>query len=109
MPCVPVLSVYSKTGLLTINNILSIQSGIEENRAGFRKLPGTALKNDQTGETIYTPPQHPDDITALRAIWSDSSTSPICATGTRLPKWPSSTTSLKAFTRFTTATAAPGA
>ncbi len=54
-----------QTGLLTVNDILSIQAGIEENRAGFRKLPGTALKNDQTGETIYTPPQHPDDITAL--------------------------------------------
>lgn len=56
-----------QTGLLTVNDILSIQAGIEENRAGFRKLPGTALKNDQTGETIYTPPQHPDDITALMA------------------------------------------
>ena len=54
-----------QTGLLTVNDILSIQAGIEENRAGFRKLPGTALKNHQTGETIYTPPQHPDDITAL--------------------------------------------
>lgn len=54
-----------QTGLLTINDILTIQAGIEENHAGFRKLPGTALKNDQTGETVYTPPQHPDDITAL--------------------------------------------
>ncbi len=54
-----------QTGLLTVNDILTIQAGIEENRAGFRKLPGTALKNDQTGETVYTPPQHPDDIIAL--------------------------------------------
>jgi Fic family protein len=54
-----------KTGLLTLNDILTIQAGIEENRAGFRKLPGTALKNNQTGETIYTTPQHPDDIAAL--------------------------------------------
>jgi Fic family protein len=56
-----------ETGLLTLNDILNIQAGIEENRAGFRKLPGTALKNDLTGETIYTPPQHPDDIAALMA------------------------------------------
>ena len=56
-----------ETGLLTLNDILTIQAGIEENRAGFRKLPGTALKNDLTGETIYTPPQHPDDIAALMA------------------------------------------
>ena len=54
-----------KGGLLTNNDILEIHSGIEENRAGFRKLPGTALKNEQTGETVYTPPQHHDEILAL--------------------------------------------
>lgn len=53
------------TGLLTCNSILDIQAGIEGNNAGFRKLPGTALKNDATGEIVYTPPQHPDDIVAL--------------------------------------------
>ncbi|NOY62615.1 MAG: Fic family protein [Gammaproteobacteria bacterium] len=53
------------SGLLTVNDILEIQAGIEKNRAGFRKLPGTALKNEQTGETVYTPPQHPDEIAAL--------------------------------------------
>ncbi len=54
-----------RTGLLTTNDILQIQATIEENRAGFRKLPGTALKNHQTGETVYTPPQHPDEIVEL--------------------------------------------
>lgn len=54
-----------ETGLITCNDILTIQGGIEDNSAGFRKLPGTALKNDRTGETIYTPPQHPDEILAL--------------------------------------------
>ncbi|HEY1405393.1 MAG TPA: Fic family protein, partial [Spirochaetota bacterium] len=33
--------------------------------AGFRKLPGTELKNEQTGETVYVPPQHHDDIVRL--------------------------------------------
>jgi Fic family protein len=56
-----------QSGLLTNNDILDIQATIEENRAGFRKLPGTALKNDQTGETVYEPPQHPDEILALMA------------------------------------------
>ena len=56
-----------KTGLLTLNDILSVQAGIESNNAGFRKLPGTALKNDNTGEEIYKPPQHPDEIQALMA------------------------------------------
>jgi Fic family protein len=54
-----------RTGLLTNNDILTIQACIEENSAGFRKLPGTALKNDLTGQTIYTPPQHPEEIITL--------------------------------------------
>ncbi len=54
-----------KTGLLTCNHIIEIQATLEENKAGFRKIPGTALKNDQTGETIYTPPQNPDEIVRL--------------------------------------------
>lgn len=51
--------------LLTNNDVLHIQATIEENSAGFRKLPGTALKNDLTGATVYTPPQHADEIITL--------------------------------------------
>ena len=50
-----------KTGLITVNNIISIQSELERNNAGFRKLPGTALR-DNVGRTVYTPPQEPDTI-----------------------------------------------
>ncbi|QES89654.1 Fic family protein [Rhizosphaericola mali] len=46
-----------KIGLLTSNNIIEIHAVLEETRTGFRKVPGTSLKNDQTGEVIYTPPQ----------------------------------------------------
>ena len=53
------------TGLITSNHILEIQALIEGNTAGYRRLPGTVLKNDLTGETVYTPPQHPDEILAL--------------------------------------------
>ena len=56
-----------RTGLVTNNDILEIHACIEDNLAGFRKLPGTALKNNLTGEVVYTPPQHPDDIAALMA------------------------------------------
>jgi Fic family protein len=52
-------------GLLTNNHILEMQSTLEDNNAGFRKLPGTALKNDATGETIYGPPQEPQEIIDL--------------------------------------------
>lgn len=57
----------SKTGLLTNNSILQIQEVLEDNKAGFRKLPGTALKNTATGETIYTPPQDYEKIMGLMA------------------------------------------
>jgi Fic family protein len=51
-----------KTGLITNNDILTIQATLEENRAGFRKLPGTELRNDITGATVFVPPQNVDDI-----------------------------------------------
>jgi Fic family protein len=51
--------------LITNSTVLEIQKEIEGNDAGFRKLPGTALKNADTGETVYTPPQDPDDINSL--------------------------------------------
>ncbi len=51
-----------KHGLLTLKYILEIQEIVEQNTAGFRKLPGTKLLNDKTGEVVYTPPQ---DYTAI--------------------------------------------
>lgn len=52
-------------GILTINGILKIQEIIEANTAGIRKVPGTVLKNDLTGEIVYTPPQEYQDILEL--------------------------------------------
>jgi Fic family protein len=53
-----------ETGLLTLNTIREIQEVLEGNDAGFRSTPGTALRNEQTGQTIYVPPQ-PDEIPEL--------------------------------------------
>ena len=44
--------------ILSDRHIIQIQEGLEQNQAGYRKLPGTSLKNLQTGETVYTPPQY---------------------------------------------------
>jgi Fic family protein len=55
----------TKNGMLTIKTILKVQEILEENNARFRKLPGTALKNSASGETIYTPPQDTDRINQL--------------------------------------------
>ncbi len=52
-------------GLLTCNDIITLQAAIEQNNAGFRTQSGTTLKNEQTGEVIYTPPQSYDEIVAL--------------------------------------------
>ncbi len=54
-----------KTELLTCNTIINIQQTLEENNAGFRVQAGTALKNADTGQVIYTPPQNIDEINRL--------------------------------------------
>ncbi|WP_310600047.1 Fic family protein [Desulfobulbus sp.] len=45
----------SDSKLLTSKHILTIQAELEKNHAGFRKLPGTELRNN-AGATIYIPP-----------------------------------------------------
>jgi Fic family protein len=55
------------TGLLRLNDILEIQAIIKRNNAGLRRLPGTTLKNADTGEIVYEPPQDPGDIERLMA------------------------------------------
>jgi Fic family protein len=54
----------SQNGLLTMNHILEVQAQLEENNAGFRKVPGTALK-DGAGRVVYTPPQDAHEIVSL--------------------------------------------
>lgn len=54
-----------KNGFLNTNAIIEIQKILEENNAGIRKLPGTALRNAATGKVIYTPPDNLDTINNL--------------------------------------------
>lgn len=44
-------------GVLTLSVIQEIQKMLEHNSAGFRSVPGTALKSSD-GRTVYTPPQN---------------------------------------------------
>ena len=53
--------------LIRLDDILAIQQRLEKNRAGLRRLPGTELKNARTGEVIYSPPPHPEQIELLMA------------------------------------------
>lgn len=50
---------------LSSNHIIEIQKILEQNDAGYRKLPGTSLINQTTGEKVYTPPQDPQIIIEL--------------------------------------------
>jgi len=52
--------------LLLNKHILIIQKELLENNAGFRTQAGTKLINSQ-GQTVYTPPQHQDEILNLMA------------------------------------------
>ena len=54
-----------KKRFLNTNAIISIQQVLEENSAGIRKLPGTALRNAATGKVIYTPPDDYNTILQL--------------------------------------------
>jgi len=52
-------------GFLRLDDVLAIQAALVENRAGLRRLPGTVLKNQQTGEVVYEPPQDPAEVDRL--------------------------------------------
>ena len=56
--------IYNQRKILSLSCIEEIQSVIESNNAGLRKLPGTALVNDRTNEIVYEPPM-PNDIPGL--------------------------------------------
>jgi Fic family protein len=58
----------SEKGLLTNKTILKVQEILEDNKAGFRTLPGTELKSSDSGKTIYTPPQ---DIELINRLMSN--------------------------------------
>ncbi len=51
--------------LITNNLILEIQKMLVLNNAGYRRNPGTVLKNERTGEVVFTPPQSHDEILKL--------------------------------------------
>jgi Fic family protein len=47
--------------------IIDIHSLVESKQVVIRKLPGTVLKNEATGEVIYTPPGGEQEILSLMA------------------------------------------
>lgn len=58
-------SLVQEHKLLLKKHIVEIQQVLEKNNAGIRTQAGTTLKNEKTGEVIYTPPQNHQDIQNL--------------------------------------------
>lgn len=54
-----------REGLITNSDIIEMFQLLKGRDDGFRTLPGTELKNDRTGETVYVPPQNAGEISNL--------------------------------------------
>lgn len=59
------LGLVQHYGFLSVNHLARIQQELEQNNGGYRRLPGTTLKN-QRGEVVYTPPQ--DNATIMELM-----------------------------------------
>jgi Fic family protein len=55
-------ALQASQGLITNNTIISMFQKLKRTTGGFRNTPGTALKNDRTGDVVYVPPQDARDI-----------------------------------------------
>ena len=66
-----------KQGIISNTSIIAMFRILKRTDGTFRTLPGTALKNDQSGEIVYVPPQSGDDVirhmTALEKFINDDS------------------------------------
>ncbi|GAB5561977.1 MAG: Fic family protein [Synoicihabitans sp.] len=56
---------------LRMDDVLAIQATLLESQTGLRSMPGTVLRNQQTGEVIYEPPQDIDAIKDLMGNFLD--------------------------------------
>ena len=67
--------------ILSNGTLIEMFRLLKQSDAGFRAVPGTELRNQATGETVYTPPQDANEIrnhmTALERFINDDSLSPL--------------------------------
>jgi Fic family protein len=58
-----------KDGMISSNQIIALFQTLKGSTDEFRKMPGTALKNESSGEIVYVPPQsHSDILDQMRAL-----------------------------------------
>lgn len=53
---------HEQQWLLTNNTIIAMFQILKRTTGGFREQPGTALKNEASGQLIYVPPQEPNEV-----------------------------------------------
>jgi Fic family protein len=58
-------ALIEQNGFLRISDIMAIHETLCRTNTGFRKLPGTVLRNSVTQEVVYEPPQDPREIERL--------------------------------------------
>jgi len=68
-----------QTGLIRQQDILAVHHELRGNDGRFRRVPGTAIKNADTGEVIYTPPQDATEVERLMANLVDYINNPAMA------------------------------
>lgn len=59
----------ARSGSLTIDAAVDVCRTIKDDKLGLRAKPGTSLKNNATGEVVYTPPQGEALIHAKLENW----------------------------------------
>ena len=57
--------VLDQQRLLTSNTIIAMFQTLKRTNGGYREQPGTALKNEASGELVYVPPQEPKEVQRL--------------------------------------------
>lgn len=55
-------SLNKTNDIISLNGIIAIFQTLKRTTGDFRRTPGTALKNESTGEIVYVPPQANADI-----------------------------------------------
>jgi len=58
----------AQQGLLTNSTLIALFQMLKNSSEGFRQIPGTVLKNDKTGATVFVPPQ---DAASIRRHMDD--------------------------------------
>ena len=55
-------SMWEQNGFISENMLITMFRQLKSHDGGYRTQPGVVLRNEQTGETVYEPPQDPQEI-----------------------------------------------